>query len=475
MSLAPRRHIAIIGGGASGVFLACHLLRDPDADVRVTLVERRPDVGRGIAYSTANPDHLLNVRAANMSAFPDQPGHFWDWLTAQKAARGGLAACEDPFCFVPRRVYGDYIQSLLAPLLSPDAGQRRLTIERNECVAIENGDRLYVRLADGHGFDADYAVLATGHEPPAPCKDCYANPWAPPAEAGITPDGTVLIRGTGLTMVDYVLTLTLGGHHGRIIALSRRGLLPRGHRPVDPVAIEATAVPINASVRDVLRWIRGLVTEQHRRGGDWRGVIDGMRPYNQRLWQGFSIAERRRFLEHARAWWDVHRHRMAPEVERRINAAIRDGQLSIVAGKIISVEPSNAGATVHYRRRGSDTIETMQVQKIVECMAVVATPPETENRVLCHLLDSGLAQRDPLGLGLDVTDDGAIIDSAGRPSERLYGIGPITRAAFWEITAVPDIRNQCARLAKHLIQHRPIPTRVAEMKRDSRLDPPGPP
>lgn len=456
MSVDPRRHIAIIGGGASGVLLACHLLRNSGPDLRVTLVERRPDVGRGIAYSTANPDHLLNVRAANMSAFPDEPGHFWDWLTAQKALRDGLTACEDPFCFVPRRVYGDYIQSLLAPLLLPDTGPRRLTLEQNECVAIEKtAERLRIRFADDGGIEADYAVLATGHEPPAPCKDCYANPWTPPAESGITPDATVLIRGTGLTMVDYVLTLTLGGHRGPIIAISRRGLLPRAHRRVDPVTIAAADVPIGAGVVDLLRWIRGLVAEQDRRGGDWRGVIDGMRPYNQRLWQGFSLTERRRFLEHARAWWDVHRHRMAPEVERRINAAIDDGQLRIIAGKINAVEPGSGGATVRYRRRGSDTSETVQVQKIVECMAVVATPPDTKNRVLCHLLDNGLARRDPLDLGLDVTDAGAVVDRDGQPSERLYGIGPITRAAFWEITAVPDIRNQCARLAKHLIQHQP--------------------
>jgi uncharacterized NAD(P)/FAD-binding protein YdhS len=446
------RRVVIIGGGASGVLLACHLLREPTTNLRVTLIEKRSDVGRGIAYSTANPKHLLNVRAANMSAFPNEPDHFWNWVSVRQMKVGDVPGCADPFCFLPRQVYGDYIASLLTPLLTDGAMGPRLTIIRGECVAIErNAADVIVGLSDGRSCDADYVVLATGHEPPAPSREHYVNPWTPPTVAGIGRTDPILILGTGLTMVDYVLSLVLAGHRGPITALSRRGLLPRAHRPVTALKIAPENVPAGKGVAEVLRWIRRLADDRIRQGGNWREVIDGMRPFNQRLWQGFSLAERRRFLEHARAWWDVHRHRMAPEVERQINATIASGQLTIIAGKLRAVDPNGNGVRVQYRRRGTDIVDTLYARKIVECMALVAIPPDTGNPVLRSLLDRGLVRPDALGIGIDVAPDGAVIDRAGRPAERLFAVGPLTRAAFWEITAVPDIRTQCAALAALIV------------------------
>ena len=442
----------IIGGGASGVLLACHLLRGPTDDLDVTLIEKRPDVGRGIAYHTANPDHLLNVRAANMSAFPDQPDHFWRWLCARRDD-GGLTwqPCDDPFCFVPRRIYGDYIASLLAPLRSGAERLGGLRIIRGECISIDQGGYgVAITLADGSCHHGDFAVLATGHETAACFTGCYVDPWTPPADAGVAEDARILILGTGLTMADYVLSLILGGHKGPIVALSRRGLLPRAHRSVQSLPIDQANVPFGAEMTELIRWLRKLINDHMQQGGDWRSVVDGIRPFGQQIWQRLSISARRRFLEHARAWWDVHRHRMAPEVERRINAAIASGVLTVMAGKLCAIESGEAGALIRYRRRGENHIETMQVDKIVDCRGIGATPLKLVNPALCSLIEHGLARLDPLGIGIDVTLDCAIIDQLGIASERLFAVGPLTRAAFWEIVAVPDIRNQCLALATRL-------------------------
>jgi uncharacterized NAD(P)/FAD-binding protein YdhS len=359
--------------------------------------------------------------------------------------------CSDPFCFAPRQIYGDYIAELVRPLLATDKQAPGLHIVQSECVSVsETPAGVAVALADGERFTADLAVLATGHEPPAPCQGYQADPWTSPAEAGIARDDRVLILGTGLTMVDYVLALTLSGHRGPIIAISRRGLLPRAHRPVQPFAIEERDVPIGASLTDLLRWVRICVRSHGARGGDWRSVIDGLRPFNQRIWQGLSIENRRRFQSHARAWWDVHRHRMAPEVETRLNATIASGQLRIVAAKLHAVEPGPTGASVLYRPRGERMTKAVHVDKIVECRGVVPVPPDTRNPALRSILEKGHARLDALGIGLDVTPDCSLIDRRGIASKRLYAVGPLTRAAFWEIVAVPDIRTQCARLAAHL-------------------------
>jgi len=451
-SQAYRSQVIIIGGGASGVLLACHLLRNAAFDLHVTLIEKRPEVGRGIAYFTANPDHLLNVRATNMSAFSDQPDHFWRWLCARED-NGPVTwqPCGDPFCFVPRRIYGDYIANLITPLLSDRKRPGRLRIIQDECVSIdETRSGIAITLADGSLHHGDLAVLATGHEPPANYTGYYIDPWTTPADAGVKSDDRILIVGTGLTMVDYMLSLILAGHEGPVVAISRRGLLPQAHRPVQPLMIDATVVPLGTGMPDLVRWLRNLIDEHAAQGGDWRSVIDGIRPFTQEIWQHLSVSARRSFLEHARTRWDVRRHRMAPEVEGRINAAIVSGHLTVIAAKLCAIESGAADALIHYRRRGQSAVETIRVDKIVECRGVPAHPLKVVNPVLRSLLEAGLARLDPLHIGIDVTQDCAIRDQFGVPSERLFAVGPLTRAAFWEIVAVPDIRNQCAALANRL-------------------------
>jgi len=445
MNAFASRHAIIIGGGASGVLLAYQLLQRSTPDFRITLIEKRPEVGRGLAYHTGNPEHVLNVRVANMSALPDEPDHFWRWLTSRD---GVPPPCPDPFCFVPRGIYGDYIADLL--MTSKGRSTHRLSIVQGTCVDVsEEPGEVTVRLDDGRFYVGDIAVLATGHDVRS-CSPGYADPWVLPSSAGIDPDATILILGTGLTMVDYVQSVVQDGHRGPIVAMSRRGLLTKPHRRVDPIRIDEADVPFGAGISHLLRWFRSRVDAHVAQGGDWRSVIDGLRPYTQRLWRERPPASKRRFLEHARAWWDVHRHRMAPEVEARITDALCAGRLNVVAAKVAGIEPNEAGALIRYRRRGQSEIRTMQVGAIVDCTGIVKDPLASANPAVRSLFERGLARVDPLHIGIETAADGAIVNQDGAPSRRLFAVGPLTRAAFWEIIAIPDIRNQCAELAAKL-------------------------
>jgi uncharacterized NAD(P)/FAD-binding protein YdhS len=445
MNAFASRHAIIIGGGASGVLLAYQLLQRSTPDFRITLIEKRPEVGRGLAYHTGNPEHVLNVRVANMSALPDEPDHFWRWLTSRD---GVPPPCPDPFCFVPRGIYGDYIADLL--MTSKGRSTHRLSIVQGTCVDVsEEPGEVTVRLDDGRFYIGDIAVLATGHDVRS-CSPGYADPWVLPSSAGIDPDATILILGTGLTMVDYVQSVVQDGHRGPIVAMSRRGLLTKPHRRVDPIRIDEADVPFGAGISHLLRWFRSRVGAHVAQGGDWRSVIDGLRPYTQRLWRELPPASKRRFLEHARAWWDVHRHRMAPEVEARITDALCAGRLNVVAAKVAGIEPNEAGARIRYRRRGQSEVLSMQVGAIVDCTGIVKDPLASANPAVRSLFERGLARVDPLHIGIETAADGAIVNQDGAPSRRLFAVGPLTRAAFWEIIAIPDIRNQCAELAAKL-------------------------
>jgi uncharacterized NAD(P)/FAD-binding protein YdhS len=446
MSGSRGRHVIIVGGGASGALLAYQLLHQRAHAFYVTLIEQRPDIGRGIAYHTGNPDHLLNVRVANMSALPDQPDHFWCWLISRE---NHMTLCPDPYCFVPRRIYGDYISSLLKHQTSSRTEQY-LSIVQGTCIEIGERDTdLFVTIHDGRRFTADFVVLATGHDTRTRHQG-YTDPWIPVSDTPLDADAAVLILGTGLTMVDYVLSLLRDGHRGPITAISRRGLLAKPHRHVEAVRIEEAEIPLGADISTLLRWLRGRIDACVAQGGDWRSVIDGLRPYTQRVWRELPPRSKRSFIEHARAWWDIHRHRMAPEVDSRITNALRAGKLTLIAAKVLSFTPTDSGAQVSYRRRGEMNMQHIEVGAVVDCTGIVKDPHATVNPVLRCLLEQGLARVDPLQIGIETDDNCAIVDRDGIPSQRLFAIGPLTRATFWEIVAIPDIRNQCAELAARL-------------------------
>lgn len=443
------RRIVIVGGGATGVLLACQLLRDPDRRMQVTIVEKSANAGLGLAFSTRNPQHLLNVRASNMSAFTDEPEHFWNWITANNLQTG--PGCGDAFCFVPREIYGRYLAGLLHSHRAGSSPHQALHLVRGECASLRPTRRgVEVGLTDGSSHFAHTAVLATGNEaPPNAHGPCGASPWQEPRAAGVGPDDAVLIVGSGLTMVDYVLSLLQAGHRGPITAISRRGLLPRPHRSITPLKLDAADVPFGTDISYFLRWLRRMADDMP--GQDWRSVVDALRPFIADIWQSWPDAAKRRFLRHARAWWDVHRHRTAPEVDARLHAAIAAGQVRVIAGKVSRVTVEPVGATVTFRRRGARQTESMRIAKIVECVGVGVPLGDSANPALQNLLQQGLIRPDPIGIGLDVTADCAVIGRTGQASDRMFAVGPLTRGRFWESTAIPDIRLQCAALARRIL------------------------
>ena len=451
---ASARSIAVIGGGASGALVAAHLIKACGDDVRLTLIEPRAQIGRGLAYATENESHRLNVRASNMSAFPDDPDHFWRWL------RAGGHAGDDRFCFVPRLVYGRYLASLIEDRLTETDAPRLRWLRRTVAGLTECDGSVTVRFSSRETAAFDIAILCCGHEPSEHLAAPFVGPWKDPRAWNDAPDSTILILGTGLTMVDAAISLSESGHRGPIMALSRRGLLPHAHRRIETAPIQETELPSSAKLGAFLRWLRARAGNETRRGGDWRTVIDGLRPHTQAIWRAMPSESRKRFLEHARPWWDIHRHRMAPEVEEKIRALRESGQLQVLSGRLLEVNRQRSGASVRIRPRGSATTSELEVSHIISCRGMTSDPRKSANPLVAQLLAEGYARVDPLGIGLDVDNDCALIDASGRASNRVFAAGPMSQAAFWEVIAVPDIRLQAALLARRLAEDAPTPQHV---------------
>ncbi len=438
------KSVAIVGAGFSGSLLAINILRH--AGPQATLIERRPVFGRGTAYSAPHPSHLLNVRAGNMSALSDRPQHFADWCTARGLGGGGD--------FAQRKMYGEYLGELLERS-SARAGERLHLV--NDCVtgAEVTGDGVTLHFEGRASATYDAVVVAVGNLPPhAPpgldpdafTPDLYAHdPWDPAVVEGLTDADTVLLIGTGLTMVDVALSLDAAGFGGKIIAMSRRGLLPRPHVPPGPPGDRNEKPTSRASA--LLREIRVRADQI-----GWRAAVDELRPFTQGLWLSASVEERTRFMRHLRPWWDVHRHRLAPAVAAKIEAMRASGRLEIVAGKPSNFRNLGDAVEVTWRPRHADTPETTSVRRIVNCTGPQGDLARSTEPLLRGLIAAGHARADANRLGLDVDAQSRLIGADGEPHPRLFGLGPMTRGAFWEIVAVPDIRTQVWTVARRLAQ-----------------------
>lgn len=433
-------HVAIVGAGFSGTLQAINLLRHDGP--RVTLIERSGGFARGIAYATPNPAHLLNVRAANMSALPDDPDHFVRWL----GARGKGA----PQSFALRHDYGIYLAELLDEVMRAAPG--RLALRRDEAVALD--DHGVLSFAGGERLAADATILALGnlppHDPPGLAgaglsADHYiADPWAGGIVAQPPEVDTVLIVGTGLTMVDVVLSLETAGYQGRIVALSRHGLPPRAHGdPAMPRSSLAEKPAMHGSA--LVRFVRNRAAQV-----GWRAAVDELRPYTQTMWLSAPAAEQKRFLRHLRAWWDVHRHRLSPQVAARIDALRVSGRLEIVAGKIAAAIGRDDGIAVDYRPRNGAGTRRIVAGRVINCTGPQGDVLRTREPLLRGLIAAGRIRPDRHRFGIDVNAQGEAIDASGRADPRLLALGPMTRGAFWEIVAVPDIRVQTWSVARRL-------------------------
>ncbi|MDF7777084.1 FAD/NAD(P)-binding protein [Sphingomonas sp. AOB5] len=434
-------HVAIIGAGFSGTLQAINLLRHDGP--RATLIERAPQPGVGLAYGSAHPSHVLNVRAGNMSALPDDPGHFVRWLERRGVADATTA-------FIPRVTYGEYLREMLDETRRT-AGDR-LAIVQGEVEDLDVGETATIRLAD-RTIHADAAVLAVGnlppHSPPGLDPDKLSaerykgDPWDRSMPEGLSDGDTVLIIGTGLTMVDVALTLDAHGYRGKIVALSRRGLLPRPHGPgADWKKIDERPDTNASSLLGTVRARADAI--------GWRNAVDELRPFTQPMWGNATEDQRARFLRHLRPWWDVHRHRLAPEVHARLHAIIDRGQLTVHAGKTLSFDERADGIALSWRPRGSEASETLLAQRIVNCTGPLTDLARTAEPLLRKLAARGTIRADEARLGIDVDNQAQTINAQGKINPALYALGPMTRGAFWEIVAVPDIRTQTWNLARRL-------------------------
>jgi len=449
--------VAIVGGGFSGaVFgLKLHLARP---EWRVAIIEPKKTLGRGLAYGACSPQHLLNVPVSRMEVGL-QPS-FAAWLQGHpgriaeplRESGGDLLGA-----YVPRALFGAYIEERVREALNTRAITGLTTLRGEAVRMLRPGPG--VLLNDGREMRADIVVLAMGNLAPRPPSGCdpwlydtgffVPDPWARGAFSAVHPDATPLLIGTGLTMVDVTLRLANDGHRGHMLAVSRRGLMPQCHE-AGGIWPPFLARHGGASPLTLMRVIRQEVAQAVSQGIPWQRVFDAARPAVPGIWQNWTASRRHQFLRHLRVRWDIHRHRMSPRVDDAVKLLMKKGALEVAAGRVAGYAQANGSVEATLRmRNGADRV--FRAGRVINCTGPGAGFDKIAIPLIADLRERRLAVPDALGVGF-LTQDCAVIDAAGVPSKFLFALGPPTRPAWWEITAVPEINLQIDRLVAQLSQ-----------------------
>jgi uncharacterized NAD(P)/FAD-binding protein YdhS len=454
-----RNTIAIVGAGFSGTVLAANLLRRPLSNASdIVLIERGAVMGRGTAYAEREFPYLLNVPAARLSADSKDPAQFLRFAQRHVPGLGG----ED---FLPRALYGDYLQDLLAQAERAATESTRLLRVFDEVrdITRRGGSQPFaVQFAGRPPILADRVILALGNPLPQPLPWAAAlsghrayrpDPWDLPKTLGA--EHSVLIVGNGLTMADVVSALSHDSARVPLIhTISRRGLIPLPQTAFRPTAVQDDGEALLArahSIRQVLAVSRELARSMQEKGGDWREVVTFIRHLAPALWRRLPEAEQRRFVRHLQAHWDIHRHRLPPQLGERIAALRRSGNLQVNAGRIDSATAVGERLRVAWRPRGSRSAAvTLTVDMVVNATGPHYSLRRSADPLLNSLRAAGLVCEDALDLGLRTALHGACVDAQGTPSRHLYYLGPMLRASHWEATAATELRNHAERLAAHL-------------------------
>ncbi len=453
-----RTTIAIVGAGFSGTVLAYNLLRRPPSDATdIVLIERGSVMSRGVAYAVRDYPYLLNVPAARLSADSRDPMQFLHFARRRLPQADG----ED---FLPRALYGDYLQDLLlrAERAAP-AATRLLRIfgEVRQVTRRGEGKAYAAEFTDRPPIMADRVILALGNPPAsllpwaAAIRDHRAyrhDPRDLPKTLGA--EHSVLIIGNGLTMADAVLALTQDASRAPALhTISRRGLVPLPQTTFRPSALRGNGEALLAcanSVRRLLAMTRELTREVETRGGDWREVVTFVRHLAPALWPRLPLAEQRRFVRHLQAYWDAHRHRLPPHVAANIAQLRRNGKLQVNAGRIDSAIAVGDRLQVSWRPRGGASMATLTADLLVNATGPDYALRRSADPLLNSLRAAGLVSEDAMNLGLRTARHGECVDAKGGLSQHLYYLGPMLRASHWEATAATELRDHAEQLAAHL-------------------------
>lgn len=437
--------IAIIGGGISGTLTVLQCLKQCHHSLAILWFDSKNQFCKGLAYSTTDENHLLNVRANNMSVFRDEPDHFVNWLGVHHSSYSSKD-------FVPRKIYGLYVQHTFESLQLTNPTVRIQTIAQEVTGVLQT--KYGFEILSDQTYKAGKLILALGNFLPAhprsiskdfiSSENYVQNAFDSSLIEKALTHKDITIIGSGLTMIDVVVSLAHQHYTGTIRVISPHGYIPQAHTE-QPLPSIAPFIEANKTYRlsELLSLVKNQLKKAKEEQLNPHSVIDAMRPFLQNIWMNFSLDEKQQFLRHLRHKWGVARHRAPVQSIKLFNELKLSGRLILAKGRIYDIQRIGDGFEVYFtdsKNKGGK----FRTSFLINCTGPEADYGRLTSPLVQQLFKNGLIDSDMLKYGLNAQKDGQI-------SQNLYTLGPPLKGILWESVAVPEIRVQAREIASKII------------------------
>ena len=459
------KSINIVGNGLSGLLVTANLINDTTTPLYIRLFDVNTSNGKGIAYSTKNKNHLLNVTVEKMSAFYDDHLHFFNWVNSQDEY-----SVIDPEVllksYLPRKVYGQYIDHIYAETIQKAQFKECIIQEINERVIdLSLTNNAFSCVTENNTYDAEFSVLATGNNLPRNPNleekafvfnpNYFQNPWGESFTKTPKTDFPFLIIGNGLTMVDTAISLVNNNIKNKIISISPNGygILPhRGNNTNYTSPLLSDENFHKKSLLEIVCFINKERKKMRKLGLSAESLIDAIRPRAQKIWMHLSVNEKQYFLSKLRHKWGVARHRLPIQIHDRIQQLRLNNKLEVIAGKIVNIKENNEYFEVTYFEKKSNSTSYVRVERIINCTGPEQDIALSNNNLLKNMLNNGLILENELKLGVECDPKSLLIKNKdANVTPNLYTLGTNLRGMFWESTAVGEIKIQAKTIAKDIL------------------------
>lgn len=482
-----KKTIALVGGGASGTATFLHLVLklivEPGTKpVAFVLIEKRDEIGPGLAYDTGQKGHLLNTRAALMGIFAEEPLHFVEWMASRRAEIEAEYPGTDtgPDGYPPRQLYGKYLSAVFAEYvaLARQHGHTVRVVHQEAVAADVAEDSVTLTLESGKKIQADAVVLATGTPKSNNFKHLEAapryldSPWPSHRILDTITDrnASVCILGASLTALDAVITLVNNGHTGPIKLYSKDGLLPRVQSP-EEVPFERNELTLSnvrkriretrrpLRVKDLLRLFRAEAERVMGKTKNWKqfervdqpplklldadiaqalkgeshfqNILYATRYLSAEVWKLLTTDQKLLFIQWLKPYSDINRHAIPLQNAEKLRDLLRSGQVSVTAhSQEVTWNEAESRFDLHTEDGQDDTADYL----------INATGPATALEKMPIPLLQDLHQKGhlepyaPGGVRADVRTMQLVVPN--RTDAPLYGIGHLLVGELFDTNSV---------------------------------------
>lgn len=415
-----KKKLTIVGCGATGACIAAHAYKKFNDTVDIQVIDPNATIGLGKAYKTHDTENLLNVGVANMGLYHSEPTHFQSWIK-----NNNLSDKHSEFWpFVPRKIFGEYILSELSRI--------PLTHIKDTVSGVtQNSDGYLLQLKSGLIVQTDFLVISTGYREENNIfshlidKDsCEHIHYPQEIEAKNFKDGeNILIVGSGLTAID--VWKRLRKYELKLTFLSRHGLFPLTHVSSEAIHRFPNLTGMSPlQIFEVVRSLKGLY--------NWQQIADEIRKQNRGIWTCWSAREKKQFIRWIKPYWEIMRHRLPGAIHTMLQDDLSAGKARLKAGKVRNISRDTHKLNVDLK------VKKAGVEQLTFDHIVLATGASINQDLF----------RDKKVPGIKFSSNGFGYINVSAPN--VWFAGPSSKATYWEITAIPDIRIQAAEIIDNI-------------------------